>query len=184
MDAGRGSGAPQCVELLSALQAAGWRVTRRPAGDPVQFHGVLGARYPRVPHAFQWFLDTVAVCVNPSATVWFLGADDYAGRSDAAFAWNECERQSVAAADGDEALLGAVDAFWSRHLPFLMSVKDGYAFAAISLGDDAYGAVVVGREPEYEDVDQVCTSFGEFADAFAAAVSGATITGLTPFCGP
>ncbi|MEK3704578.1 hypothetical protein MKY87_10655 [Paenibacillus sp. FSL R7-0198] len=42
-----------------------------------------------------------------------------------------------------------------------MSVEDGYSFYAIDLTTDS-GAIVRGCEPEFEEVEKVSDSFGEF----------------------
>jgi len=56
-------------------------------------------------------------------------------------------------------------AFWDRHLPVLMSVRDGYAYLAIERDSLR---VVAGREPEYEEVTPVADTVGEMLALVAA----------------
>ncbi|MBP2110406.1 hypothetical protein J2Z70_000545 [Paenibacillus silagei] len=68
---------------------------------------------------------------------------------------------SVEAAAGDPAWQSEITAWWDHHMPIVMSVGDGYSFYAIDLTTDS-GAIVRGAEPEFEEVEKVADSFGEF----------------------
>lgn len=93
---------------------------------------------------------------NSDETVWFLSRHDYSNGAEDAFAWNEYEQLSIqAATTHDEAV--AVAVFWKRHLPILLSVRDGYEYLAVR--DD--GAVVHGAEPEFEEA---VVAFSHFED--------------------
>ena len=83
-------------------------------------------------------------------------ARDFSGESGLAFAWNEWERQSIEAAEGDEELERRVVAFWDSHLPILLSVKSGYAYFAI---EQSSLRIVRGEEPEYEEATPLAPSF-------------------------
>lgn len=86
--------------------------------------------------------------------VWFLSRDDYSTGAEGAFAWNELEQLSIqAATTADEAI--AVSLFWERHLPILLSVRNGYEYLAVR----ADGAVVHGTEPEFEEAVVVLSQF-------------------------
>ena len=96
---------------------------------------------------------------NATGTVWFWCDDDYAGRGDSAFTWDELERQSLEGADDET--VGPVASFWRRHRPVVMSVEDGYAYLAIVVSGPDRGQVVTGREPMHEETEVVCGSFDE-----------------------
>ncbi|MFJ6530940.1 hypothetical protein [Microbacterium sp. NPDC091662] len=83
---------------------------------------------------------------NSDETVWFLSRHDYSNVAEDAFAWNECEQLSIQAATTEDEVV-AVSRFWERHVPILLSVRDGYEYLAVR--DD--GAVVHGAEPEFEE---------------------------------
>lgn len=87
-------------------------------------------------------------------TVWFVARDDYGAGAEAVFAWNECELLSVQSAiTVDEA--SEVSRFWQRHIPVLLSVRNGYEYLAVRID----GAVVHGTEPEFEAADVVFPHF-------------------------
>ena len=116
-------------------------------------------RYYNLPELWLQFIGTVSELFSGDETTWFLCAEDYDSRLDHAFWWNEWERLSLESAEGDEVWEAEIKSFWDRHLPIVMSVADGYAYYAISMED---GAVVYGREPEFEACEQVAASFPEF----------------------
>ncbi len=157
-------------DLLDTLQAKGWSILRRDARRPVDF-GQAGARRP-LPARYLEFVAAFSRCVNREGTAWFLAEEDYLGRSDGAFAWDEWEKMSRDAAQRHPAILEQVDRFWRGHLPIALSVKDGYSYLALALSGDAAGLVVSGREPEFEEVEVVAPSFGSFLDDFARAAKG------------
>ena len=75
---------------------------------------------------------------------------------------NEFELQSIEAAESDSEWIKRIKAFWDEHAPVMLSEKSGYAYFAI----DRSGKIVLGREPEYEEV-AVSTSFQAFLDELA-----------------
>src|SRR4051812_21019904 len=81
---------------LDALAAAGWTVRERTSDTVLSPADVwpapLRQRYPVIPADLTNFVARVEACVSPDESAWFLSARDYAGTSDAAFAWNEWER--------------------------------------------------------------------------------------------
>ena len=48
-------------------------------------------------------------------------------------------------------------------MPFIMSVKSGYSFYAIDLGDNK-GAILMGQEPEFEEANVVARDFDDFLE--------------------
>ena len=100
--------------------------------------------------------------------VWLLGARHYRQDSEYAFAWNEWERLSLEAADGDPAWQERIRAFWDRHLPIANSVRTGYAYVAFSLDEACF---VVGREPEFEETRRVAGGLDELHTLLAEPAS-------------
>ncbi|AXL12567.1 hypothetical protein DXT68_10730 [Microbacterium foliorum] len=97
-----------------------------------------------------------SLLANVDETVWFLSRDDYSTGADGAFAWNEYEQLSLQAATTDDEA-AAISRFWTRHLPLLLSVRNGYEYLAVR--DD--GAVVHGAEPEFEEAVVVFSHFDD-----------------------
>ncbi len=151
----------------SALTSAGWNL--RIASESGNLPPEILARYPALPSALSQFLGEIELCVNSDDTAWFLTPREFEGSSESAFAWNEFELMSLEAAEGDPSLEAEVSAFWDAHFPFLLSVRDGYSFFAVSLKGPRRGAVVHGREPEFESVSMVASTFPAFLKQIAAA---------------
>jgi hypothetical protein len=149
--------------VLEQLRSSGWRIEyfderKALASDVV-------TRYPWMPSDYREFVEETKIAVSPDEKAWFLTALDFSGESDSAFAWNEWERQSLEAAEDDEALKRQTLGFWDSHLPVLVSVKSGYAYVAIERSDLT---VVCGEEPEYEEATLLTSSFAELLHLIAA----------------
>lgn len=167
-------------DFLKRLEQAGWTIEQNDASAP-QLDEILLARLGHASTNLEELISAYTVCSNKQDDVWFLSWADFAGMSDSSFRWNEFELQSLDAAI-DEQQRKAVTDFWSGHIPFLMSVRSGYAYAAISIESASIGKIVVGNEPEYELVDVLSDSFEDFLKLFAEAVDGAVLDPrLSPF---
>jgi len=142
--------------FLDSLRAQGWEVKTGP--NPPLPEAVTG-RYRELPDLWLQFIETVCTLAGGDEKVWFLCAEDYDTHIDHAWQWNEWERLSLESAEGDESWTDEIKAFWDDHLPIVLSLRDGYAYYAISMAD---GAVVYGAEPEFEACRQVAGSFMEF----------------------
>jgi hypothetical protein len=151
----------QRSDVLQRLRQRGWAVTERPA-QPLRLPPDVARRHPEVPEPLTTFLGGLSACEEADQKAWFLCEADYAGTSGSAFRWDEWERMSLDAAEGNARLVAAVRAFWDAHLPFLLSVRDGYAYHAIRTAPEGFGQVVAAREPEFEEASVVAGSFGEF----------------------
>ncbi|MCM1100467.1 MAG: hypothetical protein NC079_01780 [Clostridium sp.] len=92
-----------------------------------------------------------------------LCAEDFNRESEDAFQWNEFEMMSLQAAvdEDDEEWQKDIRAFWDKHLPICLSVRDGYSYYAIRIND---GHVVCGYEPEFEETTDMADSFYGFAE--------------------
>jgi hypothetical protein len=159
----------ELVSFLETLVRAGWEVKMK-TDVSLDIGDDVNSRYSSIPDEYLAFLRNVSVCRNQTDTVWFLCEDHYAGKDDSAFLWNDFEIQSLKAAGSDEELIAEIKGFWHRHFPFLISVKYGYAFLAMSVSSDDYGVIVSGREPEYEEVIKICGSFQGFTKLFSDAL--------------
>ncbi|WP_051662564.1 MULTISPECIES: hypothetical protein [unclassified Microbacterium] len=131
------------------LQEAGW------TGEPPLSteDGVPSALHTAPETVVDW-ASSFSQLSNADETVWFLSRHDYSSGAEDAFAWNEFEQLSIQAATTDDEAV-AVARFWKRHLPVLLSVRDGYEYLAVR--DD--GAVVHGTEPEFEEAVVVFSQF-------------------------
>ncbi len=129
---------------------------------------VLTQRYTTLPVSFSTWLQLVQIVVAPHGQAWFLTATDYREHSsnsiseqEAAFAWNEWEHMSLEAAADDADWQQQIRTFWDRYVPIVMIVQPEYAFYAIDTHSPD-GAVIYGREPEFEESDEIAASFEEF----------------------
>jgi hypothetical protein len=163
---------------LEALQNAGWHLDIKEG--KFQLPAPLQQRYPRLPQSLIDFLSGLQLCRNTGDTAWFLCKEDYEGTTESAFRWNEFELMELewASQDNDTEWQATVKEFWDKHFPFLLSVKTGYAFFAVSLKEHNFGAVVHGYEPEFPDVSEQSPSFEEFLDCLVKAVQEPETEGL------
>ncbi|MDR7211798.1 hypothetical protein [Flavobacterium piscis] len=112
------------------------------------------------------FVKSFKTLANEEDNVWFLSIEDYAKKiNEDGFAWNEFELDSMEYAEDDEQKASVTD-FWNNHLPFMMSVKNGYAYVAIVLNGETKGSIVSGSEPEYEEPVTISSSLEEFFDKY------------------
>ncbi|HZZ80014.1 MAG TPA: hypothetical protein VFE62_15955 [Gemmataceae bacterium] len=153
-------------DLIDRLRKSGWEVVTRP-DRALRLPPEISARHSKLPAALTKFLGSVDSCINETQTAWFLCEADYAGTSGAAFRWDEWEQLSLNAAGDDGRFAAKVRAFWDAHLPFLLSVRDGYAYFAIRTAADGFGRIVRGCEPEFEEASQIANSFEEFLSLLA-----------------
>lgn len=149
--------------FLQWARENGWAIVENDRGD-VRLNEDFLARYKNIPADYLQFLTAVSECVAPDEQTWFLCEQEYNGSngsSNAEFSWDEFERLSLEAAEGDEAWMAEITAWWDRHLPIVLSVDGGYSFYAVEL---ATGAIVHGAEPEFEEVDVVAPHLEAFYD--------------------
>lgn len=144
--------------FLAFMRAKGCMVETGPASPLPQW---ITERYHNLPALWLQFIGEVRELFSADETVWFLCAEDYDTRLDQAWRWNEWEELSLQSAQSDESWAGEIKAFWDEHLPIVLSVRDGYAYYAISMTD---GCVVYGSEPEFEECTLVAGSFAEFLE--------------------
>lgn len=141
-----------------SLREAGWTCEQ-----PLHTEGALPSALRTAPETVIRWVSAFSQLSNSDDTVWFLSRDDYSGRTDSAFAWDELEQLSAEAAATD-AEADAVSRFWKRHFPIPLSVRHGYEYLAVR--DD--GAVVHGTEPEFEEAVVVSSQFEDLLRAIIA----------------
>lgn len=141
--------------FLESSRTAGWKIIERNIEQPLKSSPGL-ERYKNYPSLYGELLTRISSFVNSSDTAWLVCEDEFSGESECAFKWNEWELMSLESANGDAELIEPVKCFWDQHIPLFYSVKEGYAFFAISLQEK--GAIVHGREPEFESTTVVCDS--------------------------
>lgn len=150
----------ECDAFIRWAVDEGWDIALKPEREWHRDTGVPD-RYRNLPAGYVAFLGKVKQCTAPGDKAWFLCTDDYRGVSDTAFQWNEFELLSLEAAEGDQAWQAEITSWWDRHLPVVLSVRDGYAFYALDLSDER-GAVVQGTEPEFEETVKVADTLEAF----------------------
>lgn len=144
------------------LQANEWQVEVHSSSFDCSKIDVL-KRFSNIPDSFLHFLEHFKSITSKDDTTWFICGGDYNDNSDDAFKWNEFELMSLEAAESDNDWKRDIEKWWSDKLPFLMSVKDGYAFYAIDLGDNN-GAIIKGEEPEFEEAYVIADHFEVFLE--------------------
>lgn len=148
-------------ELISgataSLQEAGWTCV-----GPLPPADMLPGPLLTAPDTVIRWACSFSLLTNTDETVWFVSREDYSGRADSAFAWNELEQLSAEAAMSDQEA-AAVSEFWKRHIPILLSVRHGYEYLAVR--DD--GAIVHGSEPAFEETVVVFPRFGDLLNSIA-----------------
>lgn len=122
--------------------------------------------YTNLPSEYLLFLTYFENISNDSDTAWFNLNTDFNGKSENEFKWNKLELLSLEWSEDDNKELINIRKFWKNHITIILSVKDGFQFLAICLEKNKYGEIVYGREPLFEDVKKVCTSFDELIDLF------------------
>lgn len=147
-------------KVLNFMKNHGWRIevtkeNTRNLPDEIQ------RRYPNISPQWHDFIRGLDVLMNQEETTWLLCFKDFYGQGDYAFQWNEWEKMSLDSADDDVEWQEEIRRFWNLHFPVVMSVKDGYAYYAISMDD---GAIVYGYDPEFEECETVAASFEDFLE--------------------
>ena len=143
--------------LADYLQRTGWSVRMCPG--PAALPANVASRFDWIPSELREFIEAAGTVVSPDERSWFVTSGVLSGTGGLAFAWNEWELLSLAAAEGDEEWRQQIRDFWDRHFPLIMSVKSGYAFFAVRAQDRS---IVCGEEPEFEETTVVAASVSDF----------------------
>lgn len=154
--------------FIQLLSQQGWDI--QPNTDTSDRGNLTNERANNAPEEFIDFMKLFDVCSNKTDDTWFLSYNDYNNQTYSAFPWNEFEQQSLDAAEADQ--IDDVKQFWERHLPILMSVKNGYQYIAIGIGEAHANKIFYGCEPEYEEVVLIADSFAAFKQHYIDALNG------------
>lgn len=146
--------------FINWAEKNGWEIQRRQNVE-VNLPDNVTTRYHKVPDGFLEFLKRVNVCITPDEKSWLICMNEYCGTSDLAFSWDEIEKMSLV--EGDDDYNEPIIEFWNKHIPIALSVRNGYAYYALDIGND-FGSVVYSYEPEFEETEKVASSFYEFLD--------------------
>lgn len=149
-------------EFIEWAKINSWNIKEN-ENDTVNLCNEVTGRYKVIPYEYIEFLKQIKQCISSSEKSWFLCEEEYNGKSDIAFKWNEFEILSLEAAEDDIEWKSEIENWWDRYFPILMSVNNGYSFYAIDTENEK-GTVVCGYEPEFEEVHIVADTFIEFLD--------------------
>ncbi|WP_436897925.1 hypothetical protein [Acinetobacter gyllenbergii] len=131
----------------------------------------------KLPSEIEELCSKYSVLRNKDDTFWFYSEFDYVSAGDSAFEWDFFEKNSLECSVNDVQKSHVLN-FWRAHLPFGVSVVNGYSYVALRIED---GVVVIGVEPEYEDSAKVIAkSLEDFYELFvlAADVESDVLMGL------
>ncbi len=145
-------------KLLTYLKKQGWKVEINQENNNVLPDEII-KRYKNITPGWYEFIKGLNVLMSGDETIWFLCCKDFYEQDENVFQWNEWERISLESAEDDAEWGKAITAFWDSYFPIVLSVKDGYSYYAISMGD---GAIVYGSEPEFEECRKIADSFDDF----------------------
>ena len=156
--------------FIEQLCNKGWNIKTVDISNLVINSSAKG-RVTKTIEEYKEFLKIFSLCSNREDNIWFLSYQDFSKNDENSFSWNEFECQSIDSAL-DEEMLSDIKSFWDKHLPILMSVKNGYSYVAIGIGEFNNGKIFYGTEPEYEDVAIIANSFYEFKEKYISALNG------------
>lgn len=148
------------VEFVSDLEEQGWKVQRR--SDPAALPEMILQRYDWLPAEIREFVSELDFASAPDGKAWFITNCELKGRSDSAFSWNQWEVDSLRAAEQDKSWQQEIEEFWNNHFPILISVRDGYRYLAVRRDS----LIVGGMEPEFEETEQLASTFLVFLEDF------------------
>lgn len=167
--------------MLQQLAVADWEVVRRSEENGVAMPGGVITRYTELPPDYLHFVSLFDKCVHPAGDAWFLGLPDFSGSSDAAFKWDEFERQSLEAAEGDDLWQQEIRQYWDEVLPIALSVRSGYAYLGLRLSASDFGSILMGREPEFEEARRLAPSFHDLCTIIVEHLNGREHENLADF---
>ena len=152
------------TDYINYLKSNGWIFKENTA--PLNRENTkkfANGRLQKADNIFFDFINKYKVLANEKDDVWYISIHEYSSSiaNENEFTWNNFENESLEYADSDEEKKEIIS-FWDNHFPFLFSVKNGYAYIALVLAGDDKGKIILGREPEYENVEIISASFEAF----------------------
>jgi len=154
------------AELIQRLEQKGWKIKLKPQPG-LNLKPEFTARYPDMTAEHRAFLETVQSAVSSDGKAYFLCEDDYNQKPGAAYEWNCWETLSLDSSKDDPTKQENVRIFWTAHLPIFHSVKSDFAYLAVKQNDTTAGRVFYGSEPEFEEINFICESFGGLLEGLA-----------------
>ncbi len=152
-------------KFIDILVSKGWN-SEKSDGKVDYKNNAVAEKIDKASDEIRQFISSFNLLANTEDNIWFLSLQDYLKEnSEGAFSWNEFEIQSIEAAEDEEEII-AIKAFWNAHLPFMLSVKNGYAYFAIVLDGPDKGKIVIGNEPMYEETTVIAADLAAFFDLF------------------
>jgi len=161
---------PLLQQFIKNTEQKGWK--RQLIQSPLEPLAFLQERYGSLPENLISFLTNVAGCSDPEGSFWFLCPTDYLNQDEEIMSWNHFEEISLDATDDDKQWANDIKEFWDRHLPIMISVNSGYAYLAIRYEDNKPREVVLGHEPEFEEVEIIAENYDDFLAKFYEKIVG------------
>lgn len=149
-------------EFIEWAKISSWDIKEH-ENHTVNLCDKVTGRYKVIPYEYLEFIKQIKQIISANEKSWFLCEEEYNGKSDITFKWNEFEILSLEVAEDDIEWKNEIQKWWNRYFPILMSVDNGYSFYAIDTENEK-GAIVYGCEPEFEQVDIVADNFMKFLD--------------------
>jgi len=159
-------------DFIKELLDFNWQFELTDKNIRVNIGNAIDGKFTKTNDDFIQFIKSFKILANEEDNTWFIPLEEYIKKDEIeGFAWNEFEVESIKYAE-DETQKNAIKNFWNNHLPFMMSVKSGYAYLAIVLDGENKGNIVSGNEPEYEETSIIASSLDEFFDKYIMILKG------------
>jgi hypothetical protein len=153
------------IKYIEELVKKDWILYKDSSSMEYNLNNIAKGKLKGIDNIYLDFLMNFNVLSNKEKTVWFNSLKDYSNsiNNDTQFSWNDFEIESLDCAEGEDEEKEILK-FWSIHLPFLLSVKNGYSYLAIVIEGKSKGEIVYGREPKYKDIKTVANSLEDFME--------------------
>jgi SMI1 / KNR4 family (SUKH-1) len=153
-------------DFIKELKSFGWQFEPSDKDTAIDINASINGKLAKINDDFISFIKSFNTLANKNDDTWFIPLHDYLNEEETeGFAWNEFEKDSLEYADNETQKI-SIENFWKNHLPFMMSVKNGYAYLAIVLDGKNKGNIVSGNEPEYEETVTIASSLDEFFEKY------------------
>jgi SMI1 / KNR4 family (SUKH-1) len=153
-------------DFIKELLNFNWQFESADKDISVDIDNAIDGKFAKTNNDLIPFIKSFNTLANEEDNTWYIPLEDYLKEDETeGFAWNEFEVESLEYAE-DESQITAIKNFWNNHLPFMMNVKNGYAYLAIVLNGEDKGKIVSGNEPEYEETVTIASSLDEFFDKY------------------
>jgi hypothetical protein len=162
----------KCNDFIKELLNFKWQFEPAKENLEVDLKNNIDGKFSKVTNDFLLFINSFTLLANEDDNAWFIPLEDYLNKDEVeGFAWNEFEMESLEYAE-DDSQVKVIKNFWNNHLPFFMSVKNGYTYIAVVLDGESKGSIVSGNEPEYENTTKIASSLNDFFDKYIKVLKG------------